>query len=185
MTEPMTALTDFVLAGVSGGLGFLLLKRSKLWALGFLATGLAALLGGIWHGFWHGELLWKATTLSAGIASFGMVAGSAFHATAGAARRVLVVLAAVKFAAYGAWMLYHDDFIWVVADTGSALLVVAILHLWRFNGWMLAGVAVSVLAGLAQASGIALHAHFNHNDLYHVIQGAAMFLLYRGVKRYA
>ena len=72
------------------------------------------------------------------------------------------------------------------ADTAaSALLIVALLHLWRFNGWMLAGVAVSVLAGLVQASGFALHAHFNHNDLYHLIQAAAMLLFYQGVKRYA
>jgi hypothetical protein len=172
MTEPVTVLTDFVLAGISGALGFLLLRRSKLWALAFLATGLAALLGGIWHGFWHGEALWKATTLSAGVASFGMVAGSAFQTMSGPAPRILVAAAILKLLIYSGWMLYHDDFIWVVADTGS-------------NGWMLAGIAVSVLAGLAQASGIALHAHFNHNDLYHVIQSAAMFLLYRGVTRYA
>jgi hypothetical protein len=82
-------------------------------------------------------------------------------------------------------MLYHDDFIWVVADTASALFVVAIVHAWRFNGWILSGVAVSVLAGLAQASGIALHPRFNQNDLYHVLQTAAMFLLYRGVRAYA
>jgi hypothetical protein len=44
-------------------------------------------------------------------------------------------------------------------------------------------VAVSVLAGLAQASGLALHERFNHNDLYHVLQIAAMFLFYRGVRR--
>jgi hypothetical protein len=80
-------------------------------------------------------------------------------------------------------MLHHDDFIWVVADTGTALLIVAAVHLWRFNGWILAGVAVSVIAGLAQASGIALHEHFNHNDLYHVLQTGAMFILYRGVRR--
>ena len=33
-----------------------------------------------------------------------------------------------------------------------------------------------------QASGFAPHPSFNHNDLYHVIQVAAMFLLYRGAR---
>jgi hypothetical protein len=28
-----------------------------------------------------------------------------------------------------------------------------------------------------------LHRHFNHNDLYHVIQVAAMLLFYRGARR--
>ncbi len=36
------------------------------------------------------------------------------------------------------------------------------------------------LAALAQASGVALHRHFNHNDLYHVIQMAALYAFYRG-----
>jgi hypothetical protein len=112
-----------------------------------------------------------------------MVAGSANAAATGKLRSALIGFAAGKLIAYSLWMLYHDDFIWVVVDTASALLIVAALHLWRFNGWMLAGVAVSVLAGLVQASGFALHAHFNHNDLYHVIQTAAMFAFYTGLKK--
>ena len=65
----------------------------------------------------------------------------------------------------------------------GACVIVAALYLWRFNGWMLAGVAVSVMGALVQASGFALHAHFNHNDLYHVIQIGAMFLFYRGLEK--
>jgi uncharacterized protein DUF6962 len=182
MNEPMTVLTDYALAGVSGSLAFHLIKHSRFWALAFFALALAALLGGTWHGFWQSDLLWKLTTLSVGVASFGMVAGSALATTRGLVLRVIVLFAGVKLMAYSTWMLYHDEFIWVVADTASALLIVGALYLWRFNGWMLAGVAVSVLAGLAQASGLALHAHFNHNDLYHVIQIAAMLAFYKGLK---
>jgi hypothetical protein len=182
MTEPMTALTDYLLAGVSGFLGFRLLKHSKFWALAFLALALAALLGGTWHGFRQSDALWKATTLSVGVASLGMVGGTAVQTTSGIARQVVLAFAEVKFVMYTAWMLFHDDFVWVVADTAVALLIVGGLYLWRFNGWMLAGVAVSVLAGLAQASGLKLHAHFNHNDLYHVIQIAAMLAFYKGLK---
>ena len=185
MSEPTTVLTDYALAAVSAFLGYRLIPRSRFWATAFLALALGALLGGTWHGFLQSDLLWKATTLSVGVASFGMVAGSAAAVTAGGLRGTLIAFALVKLIAYAAWMLFHDDFIWVVADTASALLIVGILHAWRFNGWMLAGVAVSVSAGLAQASGLALHAHFNHNDLYHVLQSAAMFLFYRGVGRYA
>jgi len=185
LSEPTTVLTDYALAAVSILLGLKLIEKSKLWAVAFLALGLGALLGGTWHGFWQSDLLWKATTLSVGIASFGMVAGSAFETTSGIVRRALMVFAALKLIVYVGWMLHHDDFIWVVADTASALLIVAILHAWRFSGWILLGVAVSVLAGLAQASGFALHERFNHNDLYHVLQIAAMFLFYRGVRAYA
>ena len=185
MSEPTTVITDYVLGAVSIFLSLRLMDASRFWALAFFALGLGAFLGGTWHGFWQDDLLWKATTLSVGGASFGMVAGSADAVTAGKLRAGLIAFAAAKLFAYAAWMLYHDDFIWVVADTATALLIVAVLHAWRFNGWILAGVAVSVLAGLAQASGFALHPRFNHNDLYHVLQIAAMFLFYRGVRAYA
>jgi hypothetical protein len=182
MSEPMTVLTDYALAAVAGFLGFRLLKHAEFWALAFLALALAALLGGTWHGFWQNDVLWKATTLSVGVASFGMVAGSALQTTSGIALRILIAAAGAKFVLYSAWMLYHDAFIWVVADTASALAIVGALYLWRFNAWMLAGVAVSVLAGLAQASGLRLHEHFNHNDLYHVIQIGALLAFYKGLK---
>ena len=183
MNEPTTVLTDYALGAVSAFLGWKLIACSKFWSLAFLALALGALLGGTWHGFWQSDLLWKATTLAVGLASFGMVAGSANAATTGKLRSALIGFAAGKLIAYSVWMLYQDDFIWVVVDTASALLIVAALYLWRFNGWMLAGVAVSVLAGLVQASGFALHAHFNHNDLYHVIQITALFAFYNGLKK--
>ena len=185
MSEPTTVITDYVLGAVSIFLSLRLVDASRYWALAFFALGLGALLGGSWHGFWQSDVLWKAATLSVGVASFGMVAGSAAAVTTGGLRGTLIAFAVVKLIAYAAWMLHHDDFIWVIADTASALGIVAALHVLKRNPWLLAGVAVSVLAGLAQASGLALHEHFNHNDLYHVLQTAAMFLLYRGVRAYA
>jgi hypothetical protein len=38
-------------------------------------------------------------------------------------------------------------------------------------------------AGAAQASKIDLHPHFNHNDLYHLIQVAAIVAFHRGIRR--
>lgn len=181
ISEPVTVLTDYALAAVATWLGFKLAGISRFWALAFFALAIAALLGGTWHGFWQNDLLWKAATLGVGVASFGMVVGSAFATTTGRARQALIAFALLKLLAYTAWMIGHDDFIWVVVDTACAFAIVVVLHLWRFNGWMLAGVALSIVAGVVQASGFALHEHFNHNDLYHVIQIAALFALYRGV----
>jgi hypothetical protein len=183
ISEPVTVLTDYALGAVSAWLGLRLARVSRYWALAFLALALAAFLGGTWHGLFRNDALWKATLLAVGVASFGMVAGSARLASAGGLRKALTLFAALKLLVYSGWMLFHDEFIWVIADTGAALAIVGALHLWRFNGWMLAGVAVSVAAALAQASGLALHRHFNHNDLYHVIQIAAMLLFYRGVSK--
>jgi hypothetical protein len=49
---------------------------------------------------------------------------------------------------------------------------------------MIAAVAASVAAAGVQAMKLAPHPQFNHNDLYHVIQIAAMWLFYRGVRLY-
>lgn len=199
ISEPMTVLTDYALAGVTGWLAWSLLgaregQRARFfWALAFAALALAAALGGTWHGFapvfapLAVVLVWKATVLSVGVASFGMLAGSAFATSAGGARKALIAFAAVKLAVYSGWMVWHSDYIYVIADTGTALILVAVLHLRlagdRASRWILAGVGVSVLAGAVQASGFALHRHFNHNDLYHVIQIAAMILFYVGARQ--
>lgn len=189
ISEPMTMATDYLLGGVTAWLAALLFKGSAsqkartFWAIAFAALAVAAFLGGTWHGVVRNNLLWKATLLAVGAASFAMVVASAIATSSGAARQVIVTMALAKLAVYSAWMLKHNEFIFVVIDTGVAFAVVLGLHLWRFNGWIVTGVAVSVAAALAQASGVALHEHFNHNDLYHVIQIAAMALFYRGARR--
>ena len=183
----MTVLTDYLLGGVAAWLGWKLLRNSQVsrrwWGAAFVALALGAFLGGTWHGFFQDYWLWKATVLAIGAASFAMLAGSAYAVLSGMPRTLLLAVAAAKLLVYCIWMASRDDFILVVIDTGIAFAALAALHLWRLNGWILAGVAVSVAAALVQASGLALHEHFNHNDLYHVIQAAAMVLLYRGARR--
>lgn len=183
-------LTDYALAGVTGFLCWKLKSNSsratRFWLVAFIALALGAFLGGTYHGF-HFEWLWKPTVLSVGVASFGMLAGSAYATTAGNVRLTLLIAAAVKLALYEAWMLGHDAFIFVVADTASAMLAVAALHLFRIDNaasrWILGGVVVSLAAAGIQAGRVALHEHFNHNDLYHVVQIVAMLLYYAGAKR--
>jgi hypothetical protein len=189
ISEPMTLATDYLLGGVTAWLAALLFKRSAaqksrtFWGIAFAALALAAFLGGTWHGFLQNPVLWKATLLTVGVASFAMVVGSAIAAATGVARQVIITVALAKLTVYSAWMLSHHEFVFVIIDTGIAFAAVAALHLWRWNAALLAGVAVSVAAGLVQASRFALHEHFNHNDLYHVIQIAAMALFYRGALR--
>jgi hypothetical protein len=202
IAEPMTMLTDYLLAGVTTWLAWLLFRSREgrraraLWTLAFAALALAALLGGTWHGFGPRfpelalVLVWKVTVLSVGVASFGMLAGSALATTPPAVAKALVAVAAVKLAAYSGWILFHSEYVYVIVDTGAALAAVAALHAAamirggeRASPWILAGVGVSVLAAAVQASGFAPHPHFNHNDLYHVIQIGAMLLLYSGARR--
>jgi hypothetical protein len=194
ISEPMTLATDYLLAAVTAVLGIRILRATggqssrRFWGIAFLALALGAALGGTHHGF-ELDALWKPTVLAIGLASCGMVAGSAFATTRGRLRQALLGLALAKLAAFCFWTWRDDRFIWVVADTGLAFAIVALLHAFHARApasrAILAGVGLSVAAGAVQASGIDLHRHFNHNDLYHVVQIAAMLCYYRGVRRLA
>ena len=85
ISEPMTVLTDYALAGVTGWLGWLLFRAQDaqaargFWTLAFGALALSAALGGTYHGFAPAlaesarQLLWKPTILAIGIASFEVI----------------------------------------------------------------------------------------------------------------
>jgi hypothetical protein len=187
----MTLATDYLLAAAAAVIGFVVLRTAggqdarRWWGIAFIALALGAALGGTHHGF-RLEALWKPTLLVLGVASAGMVAGSALATAPGMWRIALIALAAAKLAVYWTWVWRDDRFIWAVADTGSAFALVALLHLlaWRRPGsrWIVAGVGVSIAAAAVQASGLDLHRNFNHNDLYHVVQLAALLAYYRGVR---
>ena len=201
ITEPMTMMTDYVM----GALAFVLAMRivgdaaagrqlsGRLWAAALVMTAVAAFLGGTYHGFiqWlpgaYGRALWKATLLATGIGSACLLAAAVTAATAGALQRALVTVVVVKLLVYVWTIATKDQFVLVIADYGTALLAVA-LAAWfiRPSGltpaawWITAGVAVAVVAGVIQWAHLAPHVHFNHNDLFHVVQMASLYLLYRG-----
>jgi hypothetical protein len=124
--EPMTLVTDYLLGGVTAWLWLSLHKNSEAqwsrfcWRMAFLALALGAFLGGTWHGFFQNPLLWKATVLSVGIASFFMVAGSATATLSGVALKVVLGIFLAKLLAYAVWMQIRDDFVFVVIDTEEA-----------------------------------------------------------------
>jgi hypothetical protein len=196
ITEPVTFATDGALAAVCLWAGARLYMKGEsqrsraFWGAACLALGFSALLGGTYHGFqqsipnFAASWLWKFTVLLIGLASFCMLAGSATATTSGRMKTGLFIFAVLKLVAYEGWMLRHDRFIWAIYDTASTMAAVLVLHAVRHriagSRWILAGVAASAAAALAQASGLDLHEHFNHNDLYHVVQIAAIALFYRG-----
>jgi hypothetical protein len=188
VSEPTTVITDYLLGAVTAYLAWRLFQNRgaercrRWWSRAFVALALGAFLGGTWHGFVQNYWLWKATQLTVGIAASAMMVATAFATLPARARSTVIGIAAAMFVLYAGWVLVDERFLVVVADTAIAFALVAALHLWKWNGWILGGVAVSLAAGLVQASGMALHAHFNHNDLYHVIQIAAMALFYRGAR---
>jgi len=134
-----------------------------------------------------GRAMWKATLLSAGLGSACLLAAAATAATAGALQRLLVGMVVVKLAVYVWTIATKDDFTLIIVDYGAALVAV-LLAAWFVTPsgltpaawWITAGVGVAVVAGVIQWAHLAPHVRFNHNDLFHVVQMASIYLLYRG-----
>jgi len=189
--EPMTLATDYLLAAVSAWAAISVLRaragrRSWLWwGIAPAAWALAAAIGGTHHGFAL-NMLWQPTVFVAGAASAAMLVGSAHATTTGTLQHFLRGFAALKLLVFWAWVAQDARFIWVVIDSGVAFALVALLHILRRDSawrWIAGGVGLSLAAGAAQASKVDLHPHFNHNDLYHLIQLAAILAFHRGIRR--
>jgi len=203
ITEPTTMLTDYLLALVALVLAGRLFQLNatnryrsvQLWNFALIATAVAALLGGTAHGFalhlsdWLKTVIWKGTVWAIGFASFFMVAGTILATLpTGRLRRWLLALVLLKLVLYLAWMLGHDAFKYVIYDYVPAMVLVVLLQIKHYGErrdpaalWLVGGIAVSFVAAGIQLSGLTLHKHFNHNDLYHVVQIGAIYLLYRGI----
>ena len=167
MHEPTTVLTDYLLGTAAVVFAIALWRRNqRAWALAFAATAAGAALGGTYHGWAHLPL-WKPTVYAIGLASLFLLAGLG---------RWFAIFALAKFVAYAIWMATHDDFRYVIYDYGLTLLIVAawaLVHLRHpASRWILGSAGVSVVAAVVQQSGF--------NDLYHLIQIVALWLLYRG-----
>jgi hypothetical protein len=195
MTEPITMLTDYVLGILALAFGYAILRKNRvdgqisrsLWAYAFLSLSLSTLVGGTYHGFqWQdsfGDFLWKITSLSMGLTSLFMTASIVCANCRGKTRRDWLVIVGIKFLLFAGLAMTSDDFLLVIADYGSAMLVILVIALIQTfrktrpeAPWLAAGVGVSLIAASAQASGISLHEHFNHNDIFHLIQIPALYL---------
>lgn len=202
--EPTTTLTDVLLAGLtlwfatavaSGAEGPRLLAQ-WYWALAFGLTAMTALLGAYHHGISRqvGEAAfresWRATLLLTGLSSYFLLAAPATTFLDGWARAVVLAVALLKAVVYLRLIRGHrESFRTAAIDSGLSLLGVGLIAVTGLGGplgvaaqWILAGVAAGLVGGAIQASGLAIHRHFNHNDLFHVIHMVAACLLYQGVR---
>lgn len=198
----MTVFTDLLIFG----LGLYLAREvygvhiTKLmdvhlqFTLVFFFMGLAGLLGALTHGIGphlpngiH-QFLWKLALISIGLSTFSMLMGSFYHVLANETISWLKWLPFIALVAYFILIRRNDDFKTVVRFYTPAMTLVLLMMLYswlRFHGagtgWIILSILVSFGGAIVQQSGFALHKHFNHNDIYHVIQMGGMYLLYRGV----
>lgn len=201
ITEPMTMLTDYVLAVETLIFAILLFRIShrqisvRLWGASFSATTVAAIFGGTYHGFklYLGEatedILWNITECSIIFASFFMLSGTVISSVPRQLQKYFLVGISLKSLFHCFFAFQNDDFGYIIADYLSAMFVVLILQAriaYSHNNWsakfILLGILVSLVGAGVQQSGLRLSENFNHNDLYHVISMLAFYLFYRGAR---
>jgi len=204
-TEQTTALTDFILGLIVVGV-FLSLYRLRshanmpkvdiwLYAFGFL--GLASFIGAPAHGlamspglnFW----LWQLIYLALGLVIAMFVTATVFDLWGeNAYRRVLWPMVAVAIVFYLITVLISDSFLTFVAYEAVAMLFalagyvyLAARHKLKGAWWMVAGILLTILAAVVQASGakgVVIFAGLDNNGVFHLIQWFGVLTLWLGLR---
>jgi ribose/xylose/arabinose/galactoside ABC-type transport system permease subunit len=155
VTEPATMLTDYALTAVCAWFAFSLSRRAEGRKVG----------------------LWVAAFAVTAFAALAGGTAHGFRIPLGENHRLVWTTTVVAIAAGSALL--------VAAGIRSAMRPETDEQEARREGlrWLRRAIAVS-LAGLAVlVLKLSPHPHFNHNDLYHVIQMGGLYCLYRGAER--
>lgn len=203
--EVSVSMSDFLLAGFSGTLAWRLMlrqtemPRTRRWfAIVLGAIAVSSLLGAISHGFLPeressvGALLWRSTLMLLGPAAVGLcMLGCLLLFRPGTVERARA-LALILLAIYVGLVLfeYHEFLIALLLYLpATMMLLTGFLVRWR-QGQSFAvdgsiAMVLTLVAGLLQYLHIGIHpVYFNHNALYHVIQGVALYFLYRAGRKW-
>jgi hypothetical protein len=201
LTRPAVSLTDFALAIECTAFTLLLMRRPaadpvlRRWFVAFFASVAAAsLLGGTMHGFFEYStssvrtILWTATLLTILITSFAawsiasvlqLEPGPSLWARRFAVAQLLVLSVMVLF-------VTREFLIAIVAYLPATIfLLVSLVLAYRRRrdpalAWGVAGLALVFVGAAVQQLKIVVHpVYLDHNTLYHVIQGVALWLIYR------
>jgi hypothetical protein len=198
LSEPTTLVTNWVLAAAALAFASRLgrtaegeeRRAQRLWAAGFRVGAVAALAGGIVHGFAPSlsplghAVLWKIALAGSGVAGSAILAGTVLATLGGPWRAAFLAGAAGQLAAYLALVSASDDVrnaVWNGAVTivgVLALALVASVHDARRLGWIVLALGLSAAGLGAQRAGVAA-ALLNHNDVCHLLQTAALWPFYQ------
>lgn len=201
MLEPDVTLTDLGLALECAAFAWLLLRDPgtppRRWFGAFFAVlAAAAALGAAEHGFVAdkaspaGAAVWTATLLAVGLAAVAGWGAAARLALGSRAARAVTAGVATAFAVYAAIVVGGDRrFLVAIAfylPAAAFLLVAFVLAARRGRAGVVAGawgLALTFVAAAVQQGRVALHPrYFDHNALYHLIQAAGLYLVFRGAR---
>ncbi|HJQ10851.1 MAG TPA: hypothetical protein VJ840_07440 [Gemmatimonadaceae bacterium] len=200
ITDPAVTLTDYGLAIECALLLALLLRPQasdntlRLWfVVFFAAAALASLLGGTVHGFFKAAdstgraILWPATLISilvSGLAAWFVATRLELRSKVAQVARVAAAVLLIGMAL--TVLFVTRNFAIAIAGylPATLFLLYALISAYRRRraraiGWGIAGISLTLVAAAVQRLHIVVHpVYLDHNAFYHVIQGAAFWMIY-------
>jgi hypothetical protein len=203
-TEQTTAFTDVILALVSITACIYIYRigrgewKARLWEWLFFLLTVAAALGAIVHGTKLSEriesIFWSLINLSLGlmiavfvIAVINDLKGMIFS------RKLLPIILTFGYVFWMTTLYYPDNFLIFTIYEAVAMLFSLCGYVWlaykdRLDGavWMSAGILISIVAALVQATKMVsfqLIWEFDHNGTYHLIQIVGILFLLTGLRK--
>jgi hypothetical protein len=204
LTRPAVSLTDFALAVECAAFTVLLLRHPasdpvlrRWFAAFFVSVAAASLLGGTMHGFFEYStspvrtILWTGTMLSILLTSFAAWSIAAIlqlhgRASLWARRFAVAQLLLLSFVV----LFVTSQFVVAIIAylPATVFLLVSLTLAYRRRrasalAWGVAGLALVFVGAAVQQLGVTVHpVYLDHNTLYHVIQGIALWMIYRAAK---
>lgn len=197
--EPSTVLTDLAMGAQTLTYAVLLQRAaesqaSRLWVVALSASSLASFAGALRHAVPPDapplirEGSWKIVGIATTLGSAALLAAGVVATQPRRLRPWWWAGIVAKGVSFGALNLAQDDFRFIIYDYGASMLLLLGLLLAakpRRPGthWIITGLLVAFIAAAIQRSRRSWHRHFNHNDLYHLVQMLAFHFLYTGARR--
>jgi hypothetical protein len=198
--EPMTMITDYIIGIQTMVMAMLLIVNFNadisrlLVAISFIATGIGAFLGGSSHGFKQfltkkqDSIIWKFAIILIGIATVFLTLGIIVASISEFLLfYILTGLSILFFIIYTIWIMKHPKFIYVILYYVPSMLLIMIIKIVTLISlqdpssiYFILGILLAFIGAGIQAKGISFHKHFNHNDLFHVVQMISFIFLYIG-----
>ena len=195
--DAITSITNFLLAGEVFYLAGRMSERPKdrysaAWYFSgvLLLLGLAALLGGIDHGFFEPAnmpryLIQRLDWVVLGGVTFCLLMTTAKQFFPPAVQRVVLFLAVVQFAADTAAALLVDSFLVVILNYAPVILLLLImscigLRSGKGSAPMVLGILILFAASGIQAAGVDVFSPLDRNGLYHLLSMIGVVFLYLG-----
>jgi hypothetical protein len=198
--ERVTAITDIFMGLLSAYAAIQLSQfsgfKSDVWAWTFGLLAFSSFIAAVAHGFEMtpktNDRFWMPINLSLGLALGLFVVGALFDLSGAAlASKSLPVMLVIGFGFFLVTVWKPGTFMTFIAYEAVAMLFALGVYIYLFFAsplpgvkWMVAGIFVTILAAVIQATGKAgksIFWYFDNNGFFHLIQMIGIVLLLVGL----